>query len=266
MAGWRGAAGTGWLPAALVLVLVSAVAFGLGRRSEPAPLLVFAPASLAEPMAALASAYTAQGGRRVLLNIAGSATLARQIEAGAPADVFISADQSWMDHLQSRGWVRAESRFGLAGNSLVLVAPAGLAGAVDLAAPGALAARLGEQGRLAVADVDTVPAGRYARQALESTGHWHEVGAKLAPSDNVRTALQFVARGEAPLGIVYATDARVDARVVVVARFDPASHAPIVYPVARVATSPGDRADRFLAWLRGPGARAILRRHGLGGP
>ncbi len=259
------------LAKALLLLVVAAGLVVLvvpsGTRSGPGrPVLVFAAASLQEAMQALAGDWNARGGRRVELAFAGSATLARQIEAGAPVDVFISADAQWMDHLQAQGRLRAGSRFDLAGNTLVLVAPATEAVPLDPAAPGAIAARLGDRGLLAVADVGSVPAGRYARQALQATGHWDEVEARLSQSDNVRTALNFVARGEAPLGIVYATDARVEPRVAVVARFEPGSHAPIVYPVAGLARSPAGTADDFLAWLRGPEARIILRKHGFSEP
>lgn len=268
--GWRQYwAANPWRVLAFAMLLLVLASMALYRGLAPprsSPLLVFAPASLAEPMQALGLAFTEHDGRPVMLNIAGSATLARQIEAGAPADVFISADSKWMDHLQAAGWVDAGSRFDLAGNTLVLVAPAAEATPVDLATPGALLARLGDWGLLAVAEVETVPAGRYAREALQATGHWDAVERRLSQSDNVRTALNFVARGEAPLGIVYATDARLEPRVAVVARFAPGSHAPVVYPVARVAASPAGKADDFLAWLRGPEARAILQQHGFSEP
>lgn len=253
-----------------LLVFAAGLAVFFWRQPpDPRPqqiLTVFAAASLQEGLDELAAGWNVRSGQRVVVSYGGSATLARQIGQGAPADVFVSADQAWMDDLEERGLVAAGSRFDLAGNALVLVAPAADAAPVDLAVPGALAARLGEQGPLAVAEVDTVPAGRYARQALLATGHWDEVAGRLSQSDNVRAALNFVARGEAPLGIVYATDAMAEPRVVVVARFDPGGHAPIVYPVARLASAPAARADGFLAWLRGPEARAILQRHGFGEP
>lgn len=260
------------------MLLLVAVVFGYslatGRFDSPPgprPLLVFGAASMQECLAELAGAWNAGEGRKLLFSFAGSATLARQIEEGAPADVFVSADQAWMDVLQAKGLVDADTRFDLAGNALVVVAPAPADGVapepLDLSAPGALLARLGGQGRLSVADVAAVPAGRYARQALEATGHWPEVESRLASSDNVRSALQFVARGEAPLGIVYATDARQSPRVVEVARFGAGTHAPIVYPVARLAGSHDPAGvDDFLAWLRGPEARAILARHGFREP
>lgn len=270
------AGGARWVLRVLVVLVAgyflwSLATGGPGTSREPRPLLVFGAASLQDALADLAEGWRADGGGPLLFSFAGSATLARQIEQGAPADIFISADQAWMDALQADGLVAAGTRFDLAGNALVVVAPAprGLPppGQIDLSMPGALAAALGGQGRLAVAEVGAVPAGRYARQALEATGHWPGVRGRLAQADNVRLALQFVARGEAPLGIVYATDARQDPRVREVARFDAAAHAPIVYPAAGMAASGNpDAADAFLAWLRGPSARAILARHGFGEP
>ena len=244
-----------------------ALGLAAGARAEPGqPLLVFAAASLQESLDQLAADWTARSGRRVQVSYAGSAALARQIEQGAPADIFLSADRAWMDYLQERGLVAPDTRFDLAGNELVVVAPATDPAPLDLGQPGAVATRLGGDGRLSVAEVATVPAGRYARQALQATGHWPQLADRLAQSDNVRAALLFVARGEAPLGIVYATDARPEPRVVVVARFAPGSHPRIVYPAARVAASSDPGADAFLAWLRGPEARATLRRFGFGEP
>ena len=255
--------------AGLLVVAVCLAVFFSSRPPDPRPrqiLTVFAAASLQESLDALAAAWTARSGQPVVVSYAGSATLARQVGQGAPADVFVSADQAWMDHLQAQGQVAAGTRFDLAGNALVLVAPAANADPVDLGAPDSLADRLGDGGLLAVAEPDTVPAGRYARQALQATGHWPAVEGRLSQSDSVRTALQFVARGEAPLGIVYATDARQEPRVAVVAAFPSTSHAAIVYPVARLARAPAARAEGFLEWLRGPDARAILQDHGFSEP
>lgn len=257
----------GWWGVLVFAAWLAVFSWRLPPDPRPQPILtVFAAASLQEGLDALAAAWKVRSGQSVVVSYAGSATLARQIEQGAPADVFVSADQAWMDYLQARGLLAAGSRFDLAGNRLVLVAPAADPAPVDLAAPGALAARLGDQGRLAVAEVETVPGGRYAREALQATGHWDALAGRLSQSDSVRTALNYVARGEAPLGIVYATDARAEPRVAVVARFDPGSHGPIRYPVARLARSPAARADGFLAWLRGPEALAILQDHGFGAP
>lgn len=228
-------------------------------------LLVFAAASLQEGLDDAAQGWTARSGQRVRVSYAGSPALARQIERGAPVDVFVSADAAWMDYLQARDLVDPASRFDLAGNTLVLVAPRGTAAGMPLT-PDALATALGPRGRLAVAETDGVPAGRYARQALRSLGLWRGVRDRLAQTDSVRGALAFVARGEAPLGIVYATDARVEPRVVVVARFPQGSHAPVRYPVARVSAAAATRSQGFLDYLKGDDVRAALRERGFDPP
>lgn len=228
-------------------------------------LLVFAAASLQEGLDDAAQGWTARSGQRVRVSYAGSPALARQIERGAPVDVFVSADAAWMDYLQARDLVDPASRFDLAGNSLVLVAPRGTAAGMPLTQD-ALATALGPRGRLAVAETDGVPAGRYARQALRSLGLWRGVRDRLAQTDSVRGALAFVARGEAPLGIVYATDARVEPRVVMVARFPQESHAPVRYPVARVSAAAATRSQGFLDYLKGEDVRAALQERGFDPP
>jgi len=239
----------------------------LAQASAPArtDLMVFAAASLQEVMDDAGARWQADSGQRVRVSYAGSAALARQIERGAPADIFVSADQAWMDYLEVRGQVEPASRFDLAGNSLVLVAPRGALDTLALE-PGALASALGRRGRLVLAETANVPAGRYARQALESGGLWAAVETRLAEVDSVRAALAFVARGEAPLGIVYATDARVEPRVVVVARFPAGSHDPVRYPAARVSASPPARSAGFLAYLQGEPMRRRLQAHGFDAP
>ena len=226
-----------------------------------APLTVFAAASLKESLDEAAAAYRAQGGTRVRVAYAASSTLARQIEQGAPAQVFIPADREWMDYLQQRGKVDPGSRHDLLGNRLVLVAPRHGVAAVDLARPGSVARALGD-GRLAIAQTATVPAGRYGRQALAALGHWNAVQPRLAESDSVRAGLMLVARGETPLGVVYASDARAEPRVRVVATFPADSHPPIIYPAAAVAPA-GAPARDFVRWLATPPARAIFARHGF---
>jgi molybdate transport system substrate-binding protein len=187
--------------------------------------------------------------------------MAKQIEEGAPADLFISADRDWMDYLQGRGLIRADTRRDLLGNRLVLVAPVDEAKPVPLAA-GALAAALGS-GRLATASVASVPAGRYGKAALQALGLWAEVSSRLAETENVRAALTFVARGEAPLGVVYETDARAEPKVAVVARFPESSHPPIVYPAALTTASSAGEPSRFLDTLRRPESAAIFAREGF---
>jgi molybdate transport system substrate-binding protein len=234
-----------------------------GARSAPAPqgVLVFAAASLANVLGDLDKAFTARSGIPVISSLAASSTLAKQIEAGAPADVFFSADLQWMDYLQQRGLVRAGSRRDVAGNSLVLIAPAGSALSVRIA-PGFDLAGLLAGGHLAVADPDAVPAGIYAREALQQLSVWNGVEARLVRAENVRAALAYVARGDAPLGIVYRTDALVEPRVRVVGVFPATTHPPIVYPVALTRRS-GAAAARYLVFITSAQARSIFRRWGF---
>jgi len=251
--------------AALAALLLSACgAPDPGPAPAGRPLLVLAAASLAESMEAAAEAFGHQHGQAVQVAYAGSPALARQIEQQAPADVFVSADVEWMDWLQQRGLVDPASRSNLLGNALVLVAPsAGPAPPLELAPGVDLLPLLGDEGRLAVALTGSVPAGRHARAALEWLGAWQALQPRLAETENVRAALLLVARGEAPLGVVYATDALVEPRVRVLANFPAHSHPEIVYPVAKVAASTHPQADAFIRWLGSDQAGAIFRRHGF---
>ncbi|WP_339873528.1 molybdate ABC transporter substrate-binding protein [uncultured Brevundimonas sp.] len=234
--------------------------------SGPPPIDLFAAASLREVLDALAADHLNKTGRTVRVTYAGSAQLARQIDQGAPADLFVSADEAWMDWLDARGHVETATRRRVAGNRLVLIAPAGAPDApVDLTPAFALNQRLGD-GRLAMADVG-VPAGRYGQQALTHLGLWASVESRLAPGDSVRAALALVARGEAPLGVVYATDARAEPRVRVVATFPAGSHAPIVYPAARLRRSQGGgdaaAAQAVLDRMSGADGQAVFQRFGF---
>ena len=236
------------------------------RPARSSPIDLFAAASLREVLDAAVSDHRQQSGQTVRATYAGSAQLARQIAQGAPADLFISADVAWMDWLGQRGLIEASARRNLAANRLVLIAPVSTSGdVVDLTAPNALAARLGD-GRLAMAEA-AVPAGRYGQQALTRLKLWSGVRNRLAPSADVRAALALVARGEAPLGVVYATDARVEPRVRVVASFPATSHAPIVYPGAPVRRrdNVGDLEvpQAFLSFLAGAEGQARFRRFGF---
>lgn len=222
---------------------------------------VFAAASLKEAIGDIAAGFRATTGHKVVVALAGSSALARQIQAGAPADIFVSANAAWMDVLEADGLLVPGTRFDLAGNRLVLIAH-GKADPIALDRDTALAERL-NGGRLAIALTRAVPAGIYGRAGLTALGLWDGVAPHLAETDNVRAALTLVALGEAPLGIVYATDARADPRVSVIATFPADSHGAIVYPAARIADRPGAAADAFLAWLKGADARAILTRHGF---
>jgi molybdate transport system substrate-binding protein len=233
----------------------------LAVAASAAPVTVFAAASLKNAMDEAISAFTATTKTEARASYGASSTLARQIEQGAPADVFVSADTDWMDYLAKRGLIVPRSRVDLLANHLALIAPAGSRIRLRIGKDMPLAAALGPD-RLAIAAPD-VPAGRYAQAALTGLGVWASVETRLARAENVRSALAFVARGETPLGIVYDTDAKVEPRVRVVGLFPDASHPPIVYPAAILAGSESPQAAAFLSFLRGPAAAAIFRRHGF---
>lgn len=225
-------------------------------------LTVFAAASLKESLDEAGQAYGQATGVPVRISYAGSSALARQIEQGAPADVFVSADLDWMDYLQQKGRVAAVDRRTLLGNHLVVIAPKASRVAIEPAVPRTWLPALGK-GRLAVALTASVPAGKYAKAALQSTGAWPSVQARLAEAENVRSALMLVARGETPLGIVYASDAAAEPRVRVVATFPTGSHPPIVYPAAALQGPRHAAGAAFVQWLGSPTAAAIFRRHGF---
>jgi molybdate transport system substrate-binding protein len=224
---------------------------------------VFAAASLKTMLDEAAADFTADGGGAVVASYAASPALAKQIEQGAPADLFISADLDWMDHLEAKALIRPDTRAIVARNELVLIATA--ARKIDLRPePGLdLGSALGG-GRLAVADVGAVPAGKYAKAALEHLGAWDGVKDRLAPAENVRAALALVALGEAPLGIVYRSDAWAEPRVRIVSTFPAASHPPIVYPAAVLASASNpEAAAAFIAFLRSAKGQDLIARHGL---
>src|SRR5688572_11625692 len=236
---------------------------GITRADEPGKpaLLVFAAASLANVLGELAPAFEKTSGNPVKLSFAASSVLARQIEAGSDADVFISADQEWMNYLQARRLISVPSRANVVANRLVLIAPADSSIQLRISRGFKLADALGG-GRLATGDPDMVPVGRYARSALMKLGVWDQVQDHLVRADNVRSAMTFVARGEAPLGIVYATDAQIDSKVRVVATFPDNSHGPITYPAAATATA-GPDAAAFVVFLRSSKATAVWKKHGF---
>lgn len=248
-----------------VLAIALALLLGvLPAASATEPPTVFAAASLTEAMEAAADAYEEKTGIRVRFSFASSSTLARQIEAGAPADLYLSANEAWMDYLGERGLIRSESRTSPISNALVLIAPAdGGSAAVELSADTDLAVLLGDDGRLAVGDPAHVPAGIYARQGLQALGLWDDLEPRLARADDVRAALALVARGEAPLGIAYSTDARISDKVRVVGRFPAGSHDPITYPFALVPASPSDEARALFDFLTGEEAMAVYETHGF---
>jgi len=248
----------GLLPGLLCLPLCVAAA---GDSTQARTLTVFAAASLTDVLQELGNKYTRDSGVRLIFSFAATSILARQIENGAHADVFLSADQEWMDYLDQRGLIQRASRHNLAGNRLALVAGADSAIQLTIAPHFPLLAALHGE-RLAVADPDSVPAGRYARLALVSLGVWDEVALRLVRAENVRGALLFVIRGEVPLGIVYETDALIDHKVRIVGLFPEDAHLPITYPVAMTNGASGV-ARAFVDYLDGPAGQAAFRKYGF---
>jgi molybdate transport system substrate-binding protein len=252
---------------ALAVLAVLLAPAGALRAQDGAPLTVFAAASLQDALRAIEPAWRAAspGNPPLRFSFAASSTLARQIEQGAPADLFASADEPWMDYLQQRNLIMPETRASPLANALVLVAPVNAAVqplALDRGAD--LAALLGPNGRLATGDPAHVPVGRYAQAALEWMGQWQALSPRLARADNARAALLLVERGEAPLGIVYATDARASQGVKVVGTFPVGSHPPVTYPFALMRRAEADaRARALLAFLTGPDTEAIWHRFGF---
>jgi molybdate transport system substrate-binding protein len=255
----RRAALTGALLTAALLM--AAPGSSWAQTDAKPDLIVLAASSLTDVLNEIGPAYTAVAHRGVQLSYAASSALARQIEAGAPADVFMSADTDWMDYLQTRNLIDTSSRHNVLGNRLVLISPADSTVKIKIAPRFALAKLLGDA-RLATGNPDSVPVGKYAKIALTNLGVWSEVQDKIAPADNVRAALALVARGEAPLGIVYRTDALVEKKVRIVADFPASSHDPIVYPVAITAKAQDGAAD-FVKFLRSPAAQAVFAKYGF---
>jgi molybdate transport system substrate-binding protein len=228
--------------------------------ADKPPITVFAAASLSNVLQELGDGYTKETSIPVRFSFAASSALARQIENGSPADIFFSADLEWMDYLQSRNLIRRDSRHDVLGNRLVLIAPADSGIKLKIEPHFALAAALGK-GRLATGDPDSVPVGRYAREAL-TLGIWNDVADRIVRADSVRSALAFVDRGEAPLGIVYETDALIDKHVRVVDVFPDNSHLAIVYPIALTTAGKADAA-KFIAYVRGPAGDAAFKAYGF---
>lgn len=244
---------------------VAAVGASLLFAGHAAAQQVFAAASMKDALDDLSAAYTKETGKKPVLVYGASSTLARQIEKGAPADIFISADQDWMDYAQKHDLIDTSTRRNLLGNELVLIAPATTTGDVDLKPGTDLDARIGS-GKLAMGDPAHVPAGLYGKAALEKLGVWSKVQGKVAAADNVRNALLLVARGEAPYGIVYKTDANAEKRVRIAGTFPADSHAPIVYPVAVTKQANRADADPFYKFLQTPTAAATFQRFGFSRP
>jgi molybdate transport system substrate-binding protein len=230
-------------------------------RAQAQSVTIFAAASLKTALDEIAAQWQKETGKAARISYAASGPLAKQIEAGAPADILISADVAWMDYAAERKLIKAETRRNLLGNALVLVAPAdSKAQPMEIDAQTDLLGLLGKDGRLAMGQPKSVPAGAYAEQALTSLGLWDKVKDRIAQTESVRATLVFVARGEAPLGIVYRSDAHAERHVKVVATFPETSHPPIVYPIAMVAASANADAKAFYDYLATPAASAVFKR------
>lgn len=248
------------LAAAFLLGLAPAIGAAQAQTKE---LVIFAAASLKNALDETAAAWVKETGKPApKISYAASNALARQLEQGAPADLFLSADLDWMDYAAGKNLIKPETRVTLLANRIALIASSDSTANVALAPGVDLSAALG-QGRLAMGNVDSVPAGKYGKAALEKLGGWDKVKDKIAQADNVRAALLLVSRGEAPLGIVYTTDAAADPKVKVIATFPEDTHPPIVYPVAITKDSANPDAQGFLIYLRGNGAKASFEKQGF---
>jgi molybdate transport system substrate-binding protein len=247
------------------LAAAAALAWGAPQQAsaqgQSGDLVVFAAASLKNALDAVNAQWQKETGKKATISYAASPALAKQMEQGAPAQMFISADLDWMDYVEKKNLIKPETRSNLLGNRIVLIAPKDKAKAVDIKPGFDLAKVLGD-GRLAMANVDAVPAGRYGKAALEKLGVWGSVSGKLAQAENVRAALLLVSRGEAPGGIVYATDAASDKGVAIVGTFPENTHPPIVYPIA-LTTSAGPDAAAFLTYVKSGKARHLFEAQGF---
>jgi molybdate transport system substrate-binding protein len=247
---------------ALASVIDLALAHSVPVRAQTESLTVFAAASMKNALDEVNAAYTKTTGVKVTTSYAASSALMKQIENGAPADIFASADLEWMDYGSQKKLITDSSRVNLLGNRLVLIAPKDAATKEVRLAPGVVLLALAGDGRIATGDVKAVPVGRYARAALEKLGVWSAIEPRMAMTENVRAALTLVARAEAPLGIVYSTDAKVEPAVKVIGTFPEDSHPPIVYPVAATVTAKSGAA-RYLSFLRSQTAKEIFERYGF---
>jgi len=251
-----------WITMALAgLGLGLAMENGIAAEDE---VVVFAAASTTNAITEVGDLFAARGLGHITTSFGASSTLAKQIAGGAPAHVFLSADEPWMDFLEKKNAIDKGSRFNLLGNRLVLIAPSGSSiQAVDVKRGADLSALLGGGGRFSTGDPDHVPVGKYGEKALEFLGLWDQVKDRLAPMNTVRAALVLVERAEAPLGLVYATDAAISKKVRVVGTFPMESHPPIVYPVAAVAGQKTGGASKFLDFLKTSVARAVYKKYGF---
>ena len=250
------------LSAAMSAVLVLGLAMGQAVAQASADVLVFAAASLKNALDDIDVPYQHETAKLIAVSLAASSTLAKQIESGAPADIFISADLDWMDYVAQKNLIKPETRKNLLGNELVLIAPKDSTVDVKIA-PNFDLAKLLAGGKLAMADTSAVPAGKYGKAALEKLGVWDAVSTQIAQAENVRAALALVARKEAPLGIVYQTDAAAEPGVKIVGVFPADSHPPIIYPIALLASSKSADAPAYLGYLESAKARPLFEKQGF---
>ena len=246
------------------LAALFALTAPIARSGAAEPITVFAAASLTDVLQEIGKTYREKTGQEIRFSFASSSTLARQIEAGGPAEIYASANEKWMDYLERAGLIATETRVSPVSNQLVLIAPKdSKLSPVTISSKLDLPTLLGSDGRIAVGNTDSVPAGIYAKQALTNLGLWASAEPRLAPSENVRVALAHVERGEAALGIVYATDAKIDPGVKVLGTFPPSSHKAITYPFAILKGHVTPATKAFFAYLTGPEAIPIFEKYGF---
>jgi molybdate transport system substrate-binding protein len=262
MATFLGAVRCMLIGAMVALMVALMPPWSVGAHAQGRDLLVFGAASLKNALDDANAQYQRDTGRKVVVSYGASSALAKQIENGAPADIFISADLDWMDYVAEHKLVKPESRFNLLGNKLVLVAPADSRINLTIAPNFPLAQALGND-RLAMADPAAVPAGKYGKAALEALGVWSSVSRKIAPAQDVRITLLLVARGEAPLGIVYQTDAAADKGVKIIGAFPESTHPPIIYPIAVTTASTHPAASVYIGFLKSPSAKPAFEKQGF---
>jgi len=254
-----------WLGRGIGLGVAVLLTWGLPQapaRAQGGDVVVFAAASLKNALDAINAQWQKETGKKATISYAASPALAKQIELGAPAQVFISADLDWMDYVAQRNLIKPDTRANLLGNRIVLIAPKDKAQPVEIKAGFDLAKVIGD-GRLSMANIDSVPAGKYGKAALEKLGAWAAVSSKIAQAENVRAALLFVSRGEAPAGIVYQTDAAADPEVKIIGTFPENTHPPIIYPIALTANASHPDAAAFLAYVRSGKARPLFEAQGF---
>jgi molybdate transport system substrate-binding protein len=246
----------------IVAMVVVATVWSVAARAQDRDLLVFGAASLKNALDDADAQYQREAGHKVVVSYGASSALAKQIEGGAPADIFISADLDWMDYVAQHKLIKPDTRFNLLGNKLVLIAPADSTVNLTIGPNFPLAQALGNN-RLAMADPAAVPAGKYGKAALEALGVWSSVASKIAPAQDVRATLLLVSRGEAPLGIVYQTDAAADKGVRIVGAFPEQTHPPIIYPIAVTSASINPGAAAYVGFLKSPAAKPAFEKQGF---